>query len=254
MSSVHPQRCQGFDPTFAQNVILYYTPAAICQKCIVRTYLFLADNDPDTQNSRCCSISTQHLMGHGPGRPVQTFGRPHGHGECRRSSSSTTPDLLGSGPNLPVKTHGPPHEPGVAAHIEPASHGPRPGPAHQFFKRLGPVRPGPSHFQTFWPGPARPVTIFRSARPRQTAHDKPLKIPLVACVFYLVLICSCCLAQCGQLYLFLAFYLHSLSVFVFCSYPFFDFASGRRCFIVFFLCGNTYPVSSDSVSAATHFA
>ena len=41
VSSVHPQRCQGFDPTFAQGIILrrlYYTPEVICQKCIVRTY------------------------------------------------------------------------------------------------------------------------------------------------------------------------------------------------------------------------
>ena len=35
VSSVHPQRCQGFDPTFSQGIILYYTPEAICQKCIV---------------------------------------------------------------------------------------------------------------------------------------------------------------------------------------------------------------------------
>ena len=39
VSSVHPQRYQGFDPTFAQGIILYYTPEAICQKRIVRTYL-----------------------------------------------------------------------------------------------------------------------------------------------------------------------------------------------------------------------
>ena len=48
MSSVQPQRYQGFDATFAQDIILYYTPEAICQKCLVRTQLFLADNDPGT--------------------------------------------------------------------------------------------------------------------------------------------------------------------------------------------------------------
>ena len=37
VSSVHAQRYQGFDPTFAQGIILYYTPEAICQKCIART-------------------------------------------------------------------------------------------------------------------------------------------------------------------------------------------------------------------------
>ena len=146
-------------------------------------------------------------MGHGPGRPVKTCGRPHGHGGRRSSRSSCTPHLMGSGPGRPVKTHGPPHGPGGAAHIEPTSHGPRPGPArpiifsedgprpslvhqnfrgwaaarpspshfqiftarpgpdHQLFKSLGPAQLGPSQFQKCPPGPARPITIFRSARP-----------------------------------------------------------------------------------------
>ena len=37
VSSVHPQRYQGFHMTFAQGIILYYKPEAMCQKCIVRT-------------------------------------------------------------------------------------------------------------------------------------------------------------------------------------------------------------------------
>ena len=57
---------------------------------------------------------------------------------------------MGSGPGRPVKTHGPPHGPGGAAHIEPTYNGPRPGPAHQIFKRLGPAR------HNFQIGPARP--------------------------------------------------------------------------------------------------
>ena len=155
-------------------------------------------------------------MGHGPGRPVKTRGRPHGHGGRRRSSSSRTPHLIGSGPGRPVKTHGPPHRPGGAAHIEPTSHGPRPGPAHQIsrgwaaarpglskFRRMGrgltqpitfsnfhgPDRPGPSIFQKSRPGPARPgpshlkkkfrrglarpVTMFRSARPGPAQTNGP---------------------------------------------------------------------------------
>ena len=36
-SSVHTQRYQGFDPTSAQGIILYYTFKAICQKCMMRT-------------------------------------------------------------------------------------------------------------------------------------------------------------------------------------------------------------------------
>ena len=38
VSSVHPQRCQGFDPTFAQCIIFNCAPEAIGQKCFVRTY------------------------------------------------------------------------------------------------------------------------------------------------------------------------------------------------------------------------
>ena len=36
-----------------------------------------------TQKSRRSSSSTPHLMGHGPGRPVKTRGRSHGHGGLR---------------------------------------------------------------------------------------------------------------------------------------------------------------------------
>ena len=160
-------------------------------------------------------------MGHGPGRPVKTCGRSHGHGG--RSSSSSSTHLIGSGPGRPVKIHGPPHGPGGAAQIKPtfmgrspARHikfredGPRPGPAHQFFRgwaaarpgpskfqrmgrgptqpvtfsnfhgwaRPGPSiflksRPGPSHFQKSRPGPDRPVTIFRSARPGPAQTNGP---------------------------------------------------------------------------------
>ena len=137
-------------------------------------------------------------MGHGPGRPVKARGRPHGHGGRRSSSSNSTPHLMGSGPGRPIKTHGLPHGLGGAAHIEPTSHGPRPGlahpifrgwaaarpahrffiflppgPAHYCFKSLGPARPGPSPFQKSRPGPARPVTIFRSARPGLAQTNGP---------------------------------------------------------------------------------
>ena len=143
------------------------------------------------QKSRSCSSSTPHLIGHGPGRPVKIRGRPHGHGGRRRSSSSSTPHLMGSGPGRPVKNHGP----GGAAHIEPTSHGPRPGPAHQIFRgwaaarpssskfqRMGrgptqpitfpnfhgPARPGPSNLLRSRPGPARPDHIFKRLGPAQT--------------------------------------------------------------------------------------
>ena len=118
-------------------------------------------------------------MGHGPDRLVKTRGRPDGHGGRRSNSSSSTPRLIGSGPGRPVRTNGPPHGSGGAAHIEPISHGPRPGSAHKKFERMGrgparPIkfsedgpRPGPAH-QNFrgWavPDPARP-SLFQKSRP-----------------------------------------------------------------------------------------
>ena len=118
-------------------------------------------------------------------------GRPR-HTQRSRSCSSSTPHLMGHGPGGPVKTRGRPHGPGGTAHIKPTSHGPRPGPAHQIargwaaarpgqpnFQRMrrgparptkfseGGLRPDPVHhiFKFSRPGPARPGSIFRSARP-----------------------------------------------------------------------------------------
>ena len=122
-------------------------------------------------------------MGHGPGRPVNTHGRPHGH-SGRRSSSSNTPHLMGSGPGRPVKTHGPPHGPGGAAYIEPISHGPRPGPAikfredgprpgptHQNFRGWAAAGPSPSHFIFLRPGPAHQICkSLGPARPGPAHH------------------------------------------------------------------------------------
>ena len=104
-------------------------------------------------------------MGHGPGRPVKIRGQPHGHGGRRSSSSSrSTPHLMGSGPGRPVKTLGPPHGPDGAVHIEPTSHGPRPGRAHQISRGWATARPGPSNFERIGRGPARPVKIQRMGR------------------------------------------------------------------------------------------
>ena len=171
VSSVHPQRYEGFDPKSAQGIIIYYTPEAIYHKCIVRTQLFLTDNDPGTpQETVVCSSSTSHLMAHGPGRPVKTRGRPYWHGGRRRSSSSSTPHLMGSGPGRPVKTYRPPHGPGGAAHIEPTSHGPRPGPVHQISRGWAAARPGPSNFQSMGCGPARPIKMSEDGPRPDPAH------------------------------------------------------------------------------------
>ena len=98
---------------------------------------------------------------------------------------------MGSGPGRPVKTHGPPHGSGGAAHIEPTSHGPRPGPDHQVSRGWAAARPGPSKVQRMGRGPTQPIHFSNfhgparpgqsnfqkprpgPARPRQTAHDKP---------------------------------------------------------------------------------
>ena len=97
-------------------------------------------------------------MGHGPGWPVKTCGRPHGYGG-RRSCISNTPHLMGSGPGRPVKTHEPPHGPGGAAPMEPTSHWPRPDPAYQISRGWAAARRGPSNFQRMGRGPTQPVTF-----------------------------------------------------------------------------------------------
>ena len=109
-------------------------------------------------------------MGHGPGRPVKTRWRPQGHSGHRSSSSSSTPHTMGSGPGRPVKTYRPPHGPGGAAHIEPTSHGPRPGPAHQISRGWAAARPGLSIFQRMGRGPARPIKISEDGPRPGPAH------------------------------------------------------------------------------------
>ena len=71
---------------------------------------------------------------------------------------------MGSGPGRPVKPHGPPHGPGGAAHVEPTSHGPRPGPAYQISRGWAAARPGPSNFQRMGRGPAQPIKFQRMGR------------------------------------------------------------------------------------------
>ena len=58
-----PKTVQGFDPTCAQGIILYCTrtPEAICQKCIIRTKLFLADNDPGTPKKVVVVAAVHHI-------------------------------------------------------------------------------------------------------------------------------------------------------------------------------------------------
>ena len=62
-------------------------------------------------------------------------------------------------PDRPVKTRGPPHGQGGAAHIEPTSHGPRPGLAHHIFEVSRPWPARPINFSKFSdrPGPAHHI-------------------------------------------------------------------------------------------------
>ena len=79
------------------------------------------------------------------------------------------------GQDRPMKTRGPPHGQSGAAHTEPTSHGPRPGPAHQITGRWAAARsgrsifqmmsrlalPGPSYLRVLGRGPARPITFSK---------------------------------------------------------------------------------------------
>ena len=75
-------------------------------------------------------------------------------------ASGSTLQLMGRGPGRPAKTGGSPHGQGGAVRIEPATHGPRPGPPITSFTLS---RPDPARSVTFfgsaWPGPDhRPMT------------------------------------------------------------------------------------------------
>ena len=61
---------------------------------------------------------------------------------------------MSSGPGWPVKTDGSPQGPGGVAHIDPTSHGPWPGPAHQLSRGWAATGAGPSIFQRMCRGPA----------------------------------------------------------------------------------------------------
>ena len=67
---------------------------------------------------------TQKRMGH-------LMSRVDGLRHRTYYSSNSTTHFMGRGTGRPVKIRGPPHRLGRAAHIKSASHGQRPGPAHQ---------------------------------------------------------------------------------------------------------------------------
>ena len=117
------------------------------------------------------SISTPHLMGRGRGRAAKTRGPPLGQGGRRNSSRSSSPHIIGRGPGRPMKTRGPPHGLGGAAHVEPTSHGPRPGPAHQIFRAWVAARPGPPDFHLMGRGPARPIKFSEHGLRPGPAHQ-----------------------------------------------------------------------------------
>ena len=124
-------------------------------------------------------------MGHGPGRPVELSGRPHGQGG-RHSSGSITPHLMGSGPGRPVKAHGPPQGQGGTAPIEPTSHGPRPGPVYPISIRRAVARSGPSTFQGTGRGRARHIKRPEDGPPPDPAHrifnfSRPGPAPFIKC-------------------------------------------------------------------------
>ena len=100
-------------------------------ECVVRTKLLLADKDPGIPK-KVVVVNVVHYISWAKARvDPSRHGKSHGHRGRRSSGSNCTPHLMGSGPGRPVNTHGPFHGPGGAALVEPAPHGPRPGPAHQ---------------------------------------------------------------------------------------------------------------------------
>ena len=189
VSSVHPQRHQGFDPTFAQSIILFCcTPEEICKKYIVRTQRFLADNDPGTPKKVAVVAVVHHIS----------------WATTRASPSKHVGGLMGKVDVVVVVA--------VVHHIswaavragplkhmdrlmgrverpmlsEPTSHGPRPGPAHQISRGWAAARPGPSKFQRMGHGPARPITfsIFHGpARPGPSIFPKSRPGPARAITF-----------------------------------------------------------------------
>ena len=107
------------------------------------------------------SNSTPHLMGYGPGRPVKTCGRPHGHGGRRISSSSSTPHLMGSDPGRPV----------ARQNTWAASWAGRSGPYRAHISWAA-VRPGPSNFERMRRGSARPIKFSEDGPRPGPAHEK----------------------------------------------------------------------------------
>ena len=78
VSSVHPQRYQGLDPTFARgtyHIILYLVhPRRFARNSSHERSCFWWKRPRLIQKNRSCSSSTPHIMGRSPGRPVRTRG------------------------------------------------------------------------------------------------------------------------------------------------------------------------------------
>ena len=92
-------------------------------------------------------------MGHGPGRPVKSLGRPHGRG-ARHSSSSIVHRMswatVRAGPSKHTgRLKGRAERPILSPHL----------------MGRGPARPGPSIFKKARPGPARHNFQIGPARP-----------------------------------------------------------------------------------------
>ena len=122
----------------------------------------MADNDPRTPNEAV-------LVAVGHQSSWATPGQKHVGGLMGTVdvvvAVAVVHHMMGSGPGRPVNTHGRPHGPGGAAHTEPTSHGPRPGPAHQISRGSAAARPGPSVFQRIGRGPAQRIASSKISRP-----------------------------------------------------------------------------------------
>ena len=155
-------------------------------------------------------------MGRGPGRPAKTRWPQQYttyHGPRPGPAHENTWPASWAGRHGPYRAH---ISWAAARPVSFSSHGPRLGPAHQFFIAWAAARPGPSNFHRMglgparpirfsnfhgpaWPfifsshgprpgpvhhnfkflGPARPITIFLSARP--CPDHRPMASPGIFC-------------------------------------------------------------------------
>ena len=91
--------------------------------------------------------------------------------EALFEASGSTLYLTGRGTSWPVKTRGPPHGQGGVPHVEPTSHEPRPGLAHQISRLWAAAWARPVKFSDDGPRPGPAYHILKFSRPGPAYHS-----------------------------------------------------------------------------------